>query len=67
MRLFKSLNFFGMGARSAGHEIERLICDMMRRKFGIEKRDFIPICMRICFLGSLMLLHLTARHLSGMF
>ena len=56
-----------MGARSAGHEIERLICDMMRRKFGIEKRDFIAICMRICFLGSLLLLHLTARHLSGMF
>ena len=48
-------------------EIERLICDTMRQKFETEKQDSIPICMHICFLESPVLLHLTARHHSGMF
>ena len=50
MRLFQSQNFFGMDARYAGHEIVRLMWTWWD-KFGNEKRDFILICMRICFLG----------------
>lgn len=58
-----SLNFFG--TRSADHEIDRLISDVIRHKLRTERWDFMHISITFMHVGSPVLLYLTAMHLNG--